>query len=287
MPKKKTAGKPGKKASKAKAKGEELDERMEHFGREVEALGGRMEQKGKKWETFFHRTFGVVGPLISTLFGIIILAVFIWMLYFLNSQTGISFFNDLGYFMSMNIGLFFLILLFFSYSSYFSRISPKVYRIFSPFVVAFSLVIILWIIMSMLNITNNYLEMHLLSAISFWINQSFGVMFVVFLFIGYVVLAVKMVTKPPSGEEKSGREVVMKKASLKGRDSRIRRLYRSGKDRILGGVCGGIAEYLDVDPVIIRLLWVVLTVAALGTGIILYILFWIIIPRNPRHRWED
>lgn len=68
-------------------------------------------------------------------------------------------------------------------------------------------------------------------------------------------------------------------------DAPVKRLYRSGKDRILGGVCGGIAEYFNVDPVLIRLLWVG---AALmwGSGILLYIIAWIIIPRNPKHKWD-
>lgn len=65
----------------------------------------------------------------------------------------------------------------------------------------------------------------------------------------------------------------------------IKRIYRSGKDRVLGGVCGGIAEYLNVDPVIIRLLWVA-TALLWGTGLILYIIAWIIIPRNPNHKWN-
>lgn len=65
---------------------------------------------------------------------------------------------------------------------------------------------------------------------------------------------------------------------------RTRRLYRSGREKILGGVCGGIGEYLGVDPVIVRLLWVVFSLLW-GAGIILYIIAWIIMPRNPRHRW--
>lgn len=56
-------------------------------------------------------------------------------------------------------------------------------------------------------------------------------------------------------------------------------LYRSKKDRVIGGVCGGIAEYLDADPTIIRLLWAV-AVLAWGAGIIAYILAWIIIPEK-------
>ena len=65
----------------------------------------------------------------------------------------------------------------------------------------------------------------------------------------------------------------------------MKRLYRSGKDKILGGVCGGIGEYVKIDPVIIRLLWVLFALAY-GTGILFYIIAWIIIPRNPKHKWK-
>lgn len=64
----------------------------------------------------------------------------------------------------------------------------------------------------------------------------------------------------------------------------IRRLYRSDNDRMLFGVCGGIAEYLDVDPTIIRLLWVLGTIALMGFGILLYLIAAIIIPRKPEGR---
>jgi len=61
----------------------------------------------------------------------------------------------------------------------------------------------------------------------------------------------------------------------------MKRLYRSKKERILGGVCSGLGEHLDVDPTVIRLIWVVVTVLSFGTGIIVYILAWIIIPEEP------
>jgi phage shock protein C len=59
-----------------------------------------------------------------------------------------------------------------------------------------------------------------------------------------------------------------------------RRLYRSDQNRVLGGICGGLGEYLDVDPNIIRLLAVVFTIAAFGTGILVYIAAWVILPRR-------
>ena len=63
---------------------------------------------------------------------------------------------------------------------------------------------------------------------------------------------------------------------------KIKRLYRSTRDRVIAGVCGGLGEYFQVDSTLIRLLWVVLTVASMGVGgILAYILAWIIIPEKP------
>lgn len=59
----------------------------------------------------------------------------------------------------------------------------------------------------------------------------------------------------------------------------MKRIYRSRKERILGGVCGGMGEYLNVDPVILRLLFVLLVFAG-GAGVILYIVAWMIIPEG-------
>lgn len=58
-----------------------------------------------------------------------------------------------------------------------------------------------------------------------------------------------------------------------------RKLYRSNDNKMLCGVCGGIGEYLNIDPTLIRLLWAVL--ACSGTGIIVYLLAAIIIPQEP------
>lgn len=56
-----------------------------------------------------------------------------------------------------------------------------------------------------------------------------------------------------------------------------KKIYRSD-DRIIGGVCAGIAEYFDVDATILRIAYVVLTIFTAFCGIILYPFLWIIIP---------
>jgi len=59
----------------------------------------------------------------------------------------------------------------------------------------------------------------------------------------------------------------------------VNRLRKSDKDKVFDGVCGGIGEYLKVDPVIIRLLWVVLVIFG-GTGVLAYLVAMIIIPKS-------
>ena len=56
-----------------------------------------------------------------------------------------------------------------------------------------------------------------------------------------------------------------------------RRMKRSRDDRILGGVCGGIARHFDLDPVLVRIATVAL-VCAVGTGAVAYIAAWILMP---------
>ena len=62
----------------------------------------------------------------------------------------------------------------------------------------------------------------------------------------------------------------------------MKRLYLSSTDKKLAGVCGGLAEYFDVDPTLIRLLTAILAVV---TGVLplffVYLLAWMIIPRQP------
>ena len=59
-----------------------------------------------------------------------------------------------------------------------------------------------------------------------------------------------------------------------------KKLYRS-KDRIIAGVCGGLAEYFNIDQTVMRVLWVLLTVfTAVFPGIVAYIICWIVIPEK-------
>lgn len=63
-------------------------------------------------------------------------------------------------------------------------------------------------------------------------------------------------------------------------DKNIKQLKRSLQNRKLCGVCGGIGEYLNLDPTVIRLIWIVLSIASFGTGLIAYIIAAIVMPES-------
>jgi phage shock protein C len=61
----------------------------------------------------------------------------------------------------------------------------------------------------------------------------------------------------------------------------MKRLYRSRKERMPGGICRGIGEHIDVDPTFIRLIRAVITLLSPGTGSIVSLIAWIVIPEVP------
>ncbi len=78
------------------------------------------------------------------------------------------------------------------------------------------------------------------------------------------------------GEERTGNGYTYEPAAEAPRG----RLYRDDNEKILGGVCGGLANYLRIDPTIVRLVFALISFGA-GTGILLYILLWVILPSRP------
>lgn len=60
-----------------------------------------------------------------------------------------------------------------------------------------------------------------------------------------------------------------------------RRLYRSRREEMISGVAGGVAEYLDLDPSIVRVVWAVLALITGGVFFIVYVVMWIVVPQAP------
>lgn len=60
-----------------------------------------------------------------------------------------------------------------------------------------------------------------------------------------------------------------------------KKLYRSCENKMLAGVAGGMGEYFEIDPILIRLIWLILVISG-GFGFLLYVIAWIIIPEDPK-----
>jgi phage shock protein C len=59
-----------------------------------------------------------------------------------------------------------------------------------------------------------------------------------------------------------------------------KKLMRSSTDKKIAGVCAGLADYFDIDPTIVRVVWL-LAVLCAGTGLLLYVILWIVLPLAP------
>ena len=60
----------------------------------------------------------------------------------------------------------------------------------------------------------------------------------------------------------------------------MKKLYRSNQNRMLAGVCGGIAEYFNIDPTVIRIAWAILSLVG-ALGIMAYVICLVLMPENP------
>jgi len=65
-----------------------------------------------------------------------------------------------------------------------------------------------------------------------------------------------------------------------------KKLYRSRRDSVIGGVCGGIADYFDIDSTLIRLAFILILLAR-GAGLLAYIIAWILIPGKPQSFYDE
>ena len=62
----------------------------------------------------------------------------------------------------------------------------------------------------------------------------------------------------------------------------MKRLYRSRSDNKISGVCGGLAEYFNIDPTIIRVIFIILLLPGGFPGLIPYVILWIVVPLKPK-----
>ena len=262
-----------------------FEQNMDHFGEEVEQIGKKIEESfektGKQVETWYDKTFGVFGPVLSALIAFVILFIFINIFQFFGQNR--PWMLEISTFLESLLLLFLVIFLLSSFSHYLSK-KIKPFRFVSPLIGAIVFMVWFWVAITILAIIANQFDLAFVQTFTDFFKALIFPLAVLILLLGYVGVITssrqESVEKPmdqPAGSESSGQQM--------GQQTSYKRLYRSGKDRILGGVLGGLAEYLNVDPTIIRILYVLLLFASFGFIVLAYFVGWIIIPRNPTHQW--
>jgi hypothetical protein len=172
--------------------GEEFGKRMEKWG---ENFGKRMEQKSKEreWRERWFWSWGLLGPLIASIFGIIGLVILVWIIKFINLPLGNNFLSALSNFILGNLYWFFAASLFFGYNNYFARRMRKTYWIVSPITTAICVVIALWIAILTLNFINTFAALKVIAYTASILYSLMFILFVLFIVFGYVLIAVKKV----------------------------------------------------------------------------------------------
>ena len=176
-----------------------IEQRSKEFAEEIEDLGKRfgmhIEHETKKWEKeqdeWWFRTFGLIGPLIGSIFGIVFLAIGIWILNLINLPLGSGFVLEISNFLFTNIHWFFAAFLFFGYSNYLSRRLPKTYWVVSPIISSTGVVFAIWISSWLLNLINIYANSNIITGVSNFLYLNLWGIFVVFLVLGYAIIFIK------------------------------------------------------------------------------------------------
>lgn len=275
----------GAKLNQTNAKSQ-FEQNMDHFGAEIEQIGKKIERKfektGQNIENWYERTFGFFGPLLSALIAFIIFFIIITIFSYLGNQY--QWMEQVSLFLQPFLLLFLLIFLLSSYSQYFSK-KIKPFRYVSPVVGAVIFIVWFWVAIQILQIIAEELNLGFIQTFTNLFEMLIIPLAVLILLLGYVgiLTSTSFNSKTKEDHGQSPKEYPAEQNNQK-QDS-YKRLYRSGNERILGGVLGGIAEYFKVDPVIIRIIYVLLLFASFGFMVLAYIVAWIIIPRNPQHYW--
>jgi phage shock protein PspC (stress-responsive transcriptional regulator) len=271
-----------------KKAGLHIERGIRNIGKDLDAAGKHFEHRGDAFERWYDRTFGVFGPLLCSILGIILLWLIIKGMQSMSSSFAV--FEPLSTFFLTYYWWFFAFMLFFSYTSYFTRKYHKLIRWISPVFGAVGTVIVLWVAIRIFIIISMTWNLSFFADLASLFEILLFVIAALVLVVGYLALLFSRMTETISREEKP---TLLQKRSEQSKESlqqppsaTFKRLYRSGNNRILGGVCGGLAEYFTIDPVIIRVLWIVGLFISFGGLVLAYFIFWIIVPRNPYHKWQ-
>ncbi len=183
--------------------GEKFGKRMEKRGREFsdemedlgERIGKHVERRSKKWaeeyRDWWFGTLDFIGPFIGSVFGVICLALGVWLLKFVNLPLESSFISSLSNFILSKLHWFFAVFLFLGYNDYFSKRYSKTFWIISPFTNSIGVVFVIWVAVWILNLINNFAGSSVIAFVSNLLYLNLTGIFFVFLVLGYAIVFIR------------------------------------------------------------------------------------------------
>lgn len=269
----------------------EFEQNMDHFGQEVEQIGKKIESSfektGKNIETWYDEKFGLFGPVLSALIAFVIFYIVINVFSFFGENR--PWLLDISSLLESLLIVFLIVFFLSSFSHYLSK-KIKPFRFVSPLIGAIVFMVWFWVAVRILAIIATQFDLALVQTFSDLFELLIFPLAILILLLGYIGVITSS-SKPSraydQNKDQSDKTRKTEHVDQKQTENQeeYKRLYRSGKDRMLGGVLGGLAEYLNVDPTILRILYVLLLFASVGFIILAYFVGWILIPRNPYHQW--
>lgn len=147
--------------------------------------------------------FGLIEPFISSMIGIIIFSLVIWMMGFLGDQIGSLLLTDIQIFLRDKMGLFFIMFIFSSYNTYFSRKYHAAYAPLSPIATAVGVTFGLWVVANTIKIANHYIGMGAFSTIAVLVEGNLYPIFGMVLLVGYFALLANIHYPPDKATKNS------------------------------------------------------------------------------------
>ena len=174
----------------------QMEKNAEDFAEEISALADKIgikieEKSSKKHEDWSFKVFGLVGPLLGSVFGMVVLMIFAWVAMFAGLVSGMGFFLTFSRFLSSNIYWFFALFLFLGYSEYFSNRFKKTYWVVSPIVSGIGILFVIWIAIWALNTINIYTNTVFVAFLSNILYSNMVNILFVFIILNYVLILIE------------------------------------------------------------------------------------------------
>jgi len=145
--------------------------------------------KQKKLEYWWHDTFGVAGPLISSLIGLLSLIIAILLMDYFGTLLEFGFVSDIVIFLQENLTLFFGLMVFISYTTFYSRFNPGEFSWVLPVSSALSIMITVWVLVNVFTIVNIYWEVSFIDRLTnFFTEDILLAIFAIIIVIGYLFM---------------------------------------------------------------------------------------------------